>query len=68
MRISRQYPTAGLGLYLQRQADTPIRYVLEQLLQFLFGWIPTPLGMGLRAITYRLMLKMQGLAAIEPGV
>jgi hypothetical protein len=24
--------------------------------------------MGLRAIFYRLMLKMEGLAAIEPGV
>ncbi|MBN2390178.1 MAG: acyltransferase [Anaerolineae bacterium] len=42
--------------------------MLEQLLQFLFAWIPTPLGMGLRAVFYRLMLKMQGLAAIEPGV
>lgn len=64
----RQYPTAGLGLYLKRQADTSARYLLEQLLQLLFGWIPTPLGMGLRAMFYRLMLKMDGLAAIEPGV
>ncbi len=62
------YPTAGLGLYLRRQAATPLRYLLEQFLQFLFGWIPTPLGMGLRAVFYRLMLKMDGLAAIEPGV
>ena len=64
----RQYPAAGLGLYLKRQADTPVRYLLEQLLQFLFGWLPTPLGMGLRAVFYHLMLKMEGLVAIETGV
>ncbi|MBN1875861.1 MAG: acyltransferase [Anaerolineae bacterium] len=68
MHPSHQYPAVGLGLYLQRQADTPMRYLLEQLLQFLLGWIPTPLGMGLRAVFYRFMLKMEGLAAIEPGV
>ncbi len=68
MNPNQHHPTAGLGLYLRRQADTPLRYLLEQLLQFLFAWIPTPLGMGLRTIVYRLMLKMEGLAAIEPGV
>lgn len=59
---------AGLSLYLRRQADNLPRYVLEQLLQCLLGWIPTPAGMGVRALCYRLMLKMDGLAAIEPGV
>jgi acetyltransferase-like isoleucine patch superfamily enzyme len=63
-----QSSSAGLRLYLRRQADGPLRYVLEQLLQLLFGWIPTPLGMALRALFYRLMLRMEGLAAIEPGV
>lgn len=65
---SHRHPVAGLGLYFRRQADSPTRYVLEQLLQLIFGWIPTPVGMGLRALFYRLMLKMEGLAAIEPGV
>jgi len=65
---SHHHSASGLHLYLRRQADTPLRYLLEQLLQFLFGWIPTPLGMAVRAIVYRLMLKMEGLAAIEPGV
>jgi len=68
MHLRREHPNAGLGLYLRRQADTPLRYLFEQLLQFLFGWIPTPLGMGLHAAFYRLMLRMEGLAAIEPGV
>lgn len=62
------HPLAGLRLYLQRQADSTARYVLEQLLQVLFSWIPTPVGMGMRALFYRLMLKMEGAAAIESGV
>jgi acetyltransferase-like isoleucine patch superfamily enzyme len=65
---SSQSPTAGLSLYLRRQADSPARYLLEQLLQSLFGWVPTPLGMGLRTFFYRIMLRMEGPVAIEPGV
>lgn len=61
-------PIPSLSLYLKRQADSPVRYCIEQLLQFLFGWVPTPLGMGLRALFYRLMLTMDGPAAIESGV
>jgi acetyltransferase-like isoleucine patch superfamily enzyme len=59
---------AGLGLYINRQADGLGRYVLEQLLYFLFGWIPTVVGIALRGLFYRLILKMDGLAAIESGV
>jgi acetyltransferase-like isoleucine patch superfamily enzyme len=55
-------------LYLSRQADGVGRYVLEQLLQVLFGWVPTIVGVALRAAAYRLMLRMNGLAAIENNV
>jgi acetyltransferase-like isoleucine patch superfamily enzyme len=41
---------------------------LEQLLYLLVGWIPTLIGIGVRALLYRLILKMQGVAAIENGV
>jgi acetyltransferase-like isoleucine patch superfamily enzyme len=58
----------GLGLYMHRQADNLGRYVLEQLMFFLFGWVPTILGIGLRGFVYRLILKMDGWAAIESGV
>ena len=58
----------GLGLYLSRQASSAGRYVLEQGLYALAGWVPTVLGIGLRAMLYRLILKMDGLAAIEAGV
>jgi acetyltransferase-like isoleucine patch superfamily enzyme len=37
-------------------------------LQALVGWVPTIIGIGLRAVLYRLMLSMDGLAAIEAGV
>lgn len=57
-----------LDLYLRRQAATRGRYVLEQSLQTLCGWIPTIAGVGLRGLMYRLMLRMDGIAAIERGV
>jgi acetyltransferase-like isoleucine patch superfamily enzyme len=34
----------------------------------LLGWIPTVAGIGIRALLYRLILKMDGIAAIEDGV
>jgi acetyltransferase-like isoleucine patch superfamily enzyme len=58
----------GLSLYLSRQASSLWRYAWEQLILALFGWVPTVLGIGLRAIVYRLILKMEGTAAIECGV
>jgi len=65
-------PAAGtaaqLRLYLSRQADSVPRYALEQALQLLAGWIPTLLGIGVRGALYRLMLRMDGWAAIERGV
>jgi acetyltransferase-like isoleucine patch superfamily enzyme len=59
---------ASLRLYLSRQASNGWRYILEQTLYFLFGWIPSIVGIGLRGIFYRLILKMEGSAAIENGV
>lgn len=57
-----------INVYLHRQADSIGRYLLEQSLFLLFGWIPTVIGLGLRGIFYRLALKMKGWAAIESGV
>lgn len=58
----------GLMTYIERQASSPGRYVWEQFILFLAGWVPTVLGIGLRSILYRAILKMDGLAAIEAGV
>ena len=57
-----------INLYLRRQADGLGRYIWEQFLQSLVGWIPTLVGVGLRAVLYRLILSMSGWAAIESGV
>jgi acetyltransferase-like isoleucine patch superfamily enzyme len=56
------------SLYIGRQADGLGRYALEQFVQWLFGAVPTLIGVGLRALAYRLILSMQGMAAIEDGV
>ena len=58
----------SVRLYLDRQASSIFRYILEQLLFLLFSWIPTIVGVGLRAVVYRLILRMDGAAAIESRV
>ena len=58
----------NLRLYISRQASSASRYVLEQLLYLLLGWIPTLLGIALRGVVYRLIMQMDGWAAIENGV
>lgn len=59
---------SGLRLYINRQASSTWRYIAEQSLYLLLGWTPTVIGMGLRGLFYRLILKMDGWAAIEDRV
>ena len=59
---------SGLKLYLGRQASSPGRYFLEQLLYALAGWVPSVIGIGWRAILYRLILHADGPVAIENRV
>lgn len=54
--------------YVQRQASSPARYLWEALITTLCGRVPTLGGIGLRALAYRLILTMDGPAAIESGV
>jgi acetyltransferase-like isoleucine patch superfamily enzyme len=61
-------PSSALGLYLSRQATSLGRYVWEQSVQALFGWIPSIVGIGLRGFFYKLILKTDGLVAIERNV
>jgi acetyltransferase-like isoleucine patch superfamily enzyme len=60
--------TNPISLYLRRQADNLARYILEQMLYFLVGWIPSIVGIGIRGILYRLILKLDGWVAIENNV
>jgi acetyltransferase-like isoleucine patch superfamily enzyme len=57
-----------LRLYLDRQASSLFRYFYEQFILLLFGWIPTIVGVGLRGLFYRLIIQVDGLAAIESRV
>jgi len=57
-----------LKLYLNRQSAGIGAYISEQLLYVLFGWIPSIIGVGLRALFYRLILKTDGWVAIENKV
>lgn len=57
-----------ISLYLSRQAASAWHYLLEQAVLFLVGWVPTIVGIGMRAVIYRSILKMYGPAAIESGV
>src|SRR6188768_2463735 len=59
---------AQAKLYISRQAESPGRYVLEQLLQWLAGGLPTLAGIAVRGLLYRLMLQMDGPAAVERNV
>ena len=58
----------NIRLYLDRQASSIFRYIVEQTLFLLFSWVPTIIGVGLRGVFYRLILKMDGVAAIESRV
>lgn len=59
---------SSLQLYLSRQASSILRYFYEQFFLISFGWIPTVFGIALRGVLYRLILKMDGVAAIENNV
>lgn len=64
----RRSAIQSVGLYLERQASSLGRYVLEQVVYAAAGWVPTIIGIGLRGVLYRLILDMKGWAAIESGV
>jgi hypothetical protein len=55
-------------LYLSRQASSLGRYIVEQTLYLAVGWIPTLVGLGVRGLLYRLIMRMDGMAAIENNV
>jgi acetyltransferase-like isoleucine patch superfamily enzyme len=54
--------------YLGGQASSLPLYILEQLVLGAFGWVPTVTGIGLRALAYRLIMRLDGAPAIEAGV
>lgn len=57
-----------LRYYLSGQAASLPRYILEQIILSLFSGIPGLVGIALRAVFYRLIMKLDGAAAIEGRV
>ena len=57
-----------IRLYLDRQASSIVKYFYEQSILFLFGWIPSIVGIAIRGLFYHLIMKMEGVAAIESRV
>lgn len=57
-----------LRYYVAGQSSSVSRYILEQFILGLFGWVPTIIGLGLRGLVYRLIMKMHGMPAVEAGV
>jgi acetyltransferase-like isoleucine patch superfamily enzyme len=58
----------SLRFYLRGKSTSLWRYALSELLQALFGWMPGLLGIGARAVTYKLVLRADGFPAIEDHV
>ncbi|QAZ69607.1 acyltransferase [Solidesulfovibrio carbinolicus] len=64
-----QADASALSAYLRTRAATPGRYVLEQLPQWLLGWIPGLPGIALRHVAYRpLLAPGSARPVIEDGV
>ena len=54
--------------YVWMQSTSAGRYILESILFTAIAWIPTILGIALRACFYRLILSSHGPFVIEDGV
>jgi acetyltransferase-like isoleucine patch superfamily enzyme len=57
-----------LRYYLEGQSTGVGRYLLEQTLFFFLQGIPSLVGIGLRALAYRLILQSDGLPVVEDRV
>lgn len=57
-----------LHYYLKSQSSSIPRYVVEQTLMSLLGGLPSLVGIGLRGLAYKALLKADGLPLIEHNV
>lgn len=58
----------AVGFYLRSKTRSLARYALSETLQALVGWVPGLVGIGLRGVLYKAVLRSDGLAAIEDHV
>ena len=57
-----------LAFYVRGQAPTLGEYLLQGLLTTLLGWLPGLIGIAARGVLYRLIMRLDGIPAIEPHV
>ena len=57
-----------LNYYLKSQSTSLPRYIYEQTLMTLLGGLPSLIGVGLRGMAYKTILKAEGLPIIEHNV
>lgn len=57
-----------LRLYLDLESTGVFPYLVERIVFALFSWVPGLLGVGLRAVFYRAVLKGRGIFIIRSGV
>jgi len=60
--------TNKLKFFILTESTSFFRYFLEQAIYILFCWIPSIIGIILRALFYRLILSAKGLFYIQSGV
>jgi acetyltransferase-like isoleucine patch superfamily enzyme len=58
----------ALRFYLRSKTRSVPRYLLSESLQALVAWVPGIVGIGLRAVLYKAVVRSQGLPAIEDHV
>jgi acetyltransferase-like isoleucine patch superfamily enzyme len=58
----------NLNLYFYVNSSSVLRYCVEQIIFLFLSWIPSMVGIALRAIVYKLIINSKGLAVIEEGV
>jgi acetyltransferase-like isoleucine patch superfamily enzyme len=54
--------------YLRSNASSVWRYAAQELVLALGSWIPSLPGLAVRALLYKLIMRIDGIAAIESGV
>lgn len=57
-----------LANYVRSQASSLPRYLLQEVVVNLCGWIPSLPGIAVRALAYKLIMHIEGLPGIESGV
>lgn len=56
-----------LKLHFLMESTGVFRYCLENLIQFFLNWVPSILGIGLRFLFYRMVVKLEGKVVIQAG-